>query len=94
MSENTPLSKSVQIVNVLGMHARAAAALVRTTARFQSQITVARDGQVVNAKSILGLMTLAAARGTFVTVRCEGADAADALAAVEACISGRFGEHE
>lgn len=92
MSEK--LNKTVQIVNVLGMHARAAAALVRTTARFTSHITVARDEQAVNAKSILGLMTLAAARGTFVTITCEGPDAAEALAAVEACIGGRFGEHE
>lgn len=88
------LSKSVQIVNVLGMHARAAATLVRTTARFQSNIIVARDDQAVNAKSILGLMTLAASRGTFLTVTCEGPDAAEALAAVEGCITSRFGENE
>lgn len=88
------VSDTLQIVNVLGMHARAAATLVRVTAPFKANITVARDDHAVNAKSILGLMTLAAARGTFVTVTCDGADAAEALEAVRACIAARFGEAE
>ncbi|MCA9527698.1 MAG: HPr family phosphocarrier protein [Myxococcales bacterium] len=83
-----------QIVNLLGLHARAAATLVRVTSRYKAGITLTKDGQSVNGKSILGIMTLAAARGSFVTVVCEGEDAREALDAIEACIASRFGEGE
>lgn len=81
-----------EIVNELGLHARAAATLVRLTSRFNSQVAVSKDGQTVNGKSILGMMTLAAARGSSVVVRCEGPDAAAALEAIGALIADRFGE--
>jgi phosphocarrier protein len=80
------------IVNTLGLHARAAATLVRVTSMFQSEIFIGRDGQLVNAKSILGLMTLAAAKGTSVTVTCEGPDQDAALEAVGDIIRNKFNE--
>lgn len=81
------------IVNTLGLHARAAATLVRVTSQFQAEIQIGRDeGQAVNAKSILGLMTLAAAKGTTVTVTCDGPDQQAAMDAVEEIIAAKFNE--
>ena len=80
------------IVNKLGLHARAAAKLVQAANRFKSEIALEKDGQTVNGKSIMGVLMLAAAQGTEVTVRCEGADAAEALAAIAALIEDGFGE--
>ncbi len=82
----------VEIVNRLGLHARAAAKLVHLANRFQSDIRVARDGEQVDAKSILGILLLAAAQGTRITLRCEGADEAEALEAITALIAARFDE--
>jgi phosphocarrier protein HPr len=82
------------IVNRLGMHARAAAAFVKLAARFQATVELEKDGERVNGKSIMGLMMLAAARGSTVTLICEGSDAEQACAALEGLIRDRFGESE
>ncbi len=85
-------SKEFTISNALGLHARAAATLVKVTSRFKCEIEISRQTFTVNGKSILGLMTLAAARGSVVRVICKGDDAEEALAAIGVCIDGRFGE--
>lgn len=86
------LSASVAIANKLGLHARAAAKLVEAAARFQSVIQIHKDGETVDARSILGLMMLNARVGSGIEVTAEGADAAEALAAVLALIQAKFGE--
>ena len=82
----------VQIVNRLGLHARAAAKLVHLAGRYKSQITLDRDGERVDAKSILGILLLAAAQGTRIQIVCEGTDEAQALIAVRELFATRFGE--
>ena len=77
-----------------GLHARAAAKLVNCATGFASVIEVERRGQRVNCKSIMGIMMLAASRGTWITVDASGEDEADALAAIAALVSDRFGEAE
>ena len=84
--------RTFTIVNKLGLHARAAARLVQTANRFQSDITIARDGQSANAKSIMGVLMLAASKGSDVTVRTQGPDGAEALAALGELIETGFGE--
>jgi phosphocarrier protein len=86
--------QQVEITNRLGLHARAAAKLVHTANAFQSQIFVGTGEEEVNAKSILGLLTLAATKGTPLTVRAEGDDEEAAVRAVVALFEGRFGEGE
>jgi phosphocarrier protein HPr len=80
------------IVNTLGLHARAAAQLVQTANRYRSEIHVEKDGMSVNGKSIMGVLTLAAAKGSQVTVACEGEDAEAAMAALAKLIENGFGE--
>lgn len=80
------------IRNRLGLHARAAAQLVQTASRFVANITVSKDGQVVDGKSILGILMLAAAQGSIIEVKAEGPDAAEALAAIEDLIAHGFDE--
>jgi phosphocarrier protein HPr len=82
----------VEIQNRNGLHARPAAELVKTAARFQSSVTILRDDVEVNGKSIMGVMMLAAECGAELTIRAEGADADAALDAIEALINGKFGE--
>jgi phosphocarrier protein len=84
--------REVEIVNRLGLHARAAAKLVHTAGGFQSRVTVVRDGEEVDAKSILGILLLAAGQGSLITIRCEGPDEEDALRAVTTLIADRFDE--
>jgi phosphocarrier protein len=86
--------QQVEITNRLGLHARAAAKLVHTANAFQSQVFVGTGEEEVNAKSILGLLTLAATKGTPLTVRAEGDDEEAAVRAVVALFEGRFGEGE
>lgn len=86
------VEKDLKIVNRLGLHARAAAKLVHTAGRFSSEITVYRDDDEADAKSILGLLQLGAAQGTEIRVRCEGGDEKEALSSVIDLIDGRFGE--
>lgn len=88
------VSKDFTIINKLGLHARASATLVKVASKFTAEVTITKDGHAVNGKSILGMMTLAAAKGSRVTVRCDGADQDDALNAIGACINDRFGESE
>ncbi len=86
--------KTLEIVNKLGLHARASAKLTQTAGKFASSVFIARNGRRVNAKSIMGVMMLAAGKGSSIEVETEGADEAEALAAIEALIVDKFGEGE
>ena len=86
------VTRSLEIKNRLGLHARAAAQLVQVASKFESEITVTKDDQVVNGKSIIGLMMLAAAQGTQIEVMAEGPDAEAALAAIEGLVDDKFNE--
>ena len=81
-----------EIVNQLGLHARAAAKLVHTAGGFRSRITLVKDGEEVDAKSILGILLLAAGQGSTLTIRCQGPDEQEALGAVSTLIANRFDE--
>lgn len=87
-------SRSVAIVNQLGMHARAAAKFVHLASRFASRIRVARDDREMDGKSIMGILLLAAARGSTITISADGADERDAVESLAALVSGGFGEDE
>jgi phosphocarrier protein HPr len=87
-------SQSAAIVNKLGLHARAAAKLTHVAGGFQCEIWLSRSGRRVNAKSIMGVMMLAAGQGSEVLIEAEGSDADAALAALGALIADRFGEGE
>ena len=82
----------LEVKNRLGLHARAAALVVQTMTKFAAEITITREDQSVNGKSILGLMMLAAAPGTLLEVVAEGSDADAALAALAAVFEARFHE--
>lgn len=82
------------IINKLGLHARAAAKFVNMASQFESDIQVTRNGRSVNGKSIMGLMMLAAAKGTEISVSADGADAKQAIQGIEALINDFFGEGE
>jgi phosphocarrier protein len=82
----------LDIVNAKGLHARASAKFVETVERFQSDVRVSRDGLVVGGTSIMGLLMLAAGKGSQITVEVEGPDETEAAAAVATLVSGRFGE--
>lgn len=86
------IERELEIVNRLGLHARAAAKLVQTTSGFKSRVTLIREGEEIDGKSILGILLLAAAQGSLLTVRTEGADEAEALDAIAELIANRFGE--
>ena len=87
-------SKSVEIVNKLGLHARAAAKLTQIAAGFQSEIWLSRSGRRVNAKSIMGVMMLAAGLGSQVTIETTGEREHEAMDALLALIADKFGEGE
>jgi phosphocarrier protein HPr len=82
------------IVNKLGLHARAAAKLTHLAGGYQCEIWISRSGRRVNAKSIMGVMMLAAGQGTSVKLEAEGADAEQAIAALTQLIADKFGEGE
>jgi phosphocarrier protein HPr len=86
------IERMAEIVNRLGLHARAAAKLVHTAGAFESRVTLAKDGEEVDAKSILGILLMAAAQGSQVVVRAEGADEQAAMDAVLKLIADRFDE--
>jgi phosphocarrier protein len=88
------LKQEIEIINKLGLHARASAKLTQTAGQFQSAVFVAKAGKRVNAKSIMGVMMLAAGKGSRLEIEAEGADEADAMAAVIALINNKFGEGE
>jgi phosphocarrier protein HPr len=92
MSTRESAEGTFEIVNELGLHARAAAKLVRLAEGFTSTIEVAKEGQRADAKSIMGLLLLCGIRGSKLTVRASGADAAEAIQAIGELIGGRFGE--
>lgn len=86
------VEREVEIVNRLGLHARAAAKLVHTASAFEAKVTLVKDGEEVDAKSILGLLLLAASQGTWIRIRVEGQDEQSALVAVTELIADRFQE--
>jgi phosphocarrier protein HPr len=86
------VSRTVTITNALGMHARAAARFVHAAARYESQVRVARDERVMDGKSIMGILLLAAARGTQLTISADGRDEAEALETLCALVTSGLGE--
>jgi phosphocarrier protein len=88
------LQREVEIINKLGLHARASAKLTQTAGRFQANVWVSRNGRRVNAKSIMGVMMLAAAMGSRITVETDGPDEDTAMDAVTGLIAARFEESE
>ena len=92
MSE--PVTRTLTIVNVKGLHARASAKLVELVEDFDAEAVVSKDGMDVTGDSIMGLLMLAAARGTTIDVTTSGADAEGLADAIEALVADRFGEDE
>ena len=88
------LTRETEIINKLGLHARASAKFVKLAATFDAEVKVSKDGQCVDARSIMGLMMLAAGIGSFIEVRTSGAEAGTVLEALAALINDRFGEGE
>ena len=88
------ISKEFRISNKLGLHARPSAQLTQVAGKFASEVYIAKNGRRVNAKSIMGVMMLAAGPGSTVTVDAEGPDEEQAVEAIGALIVARFGEHE
>jgi phosphocarrier protein HPr len=84
--------REVRIINKLGIHARPAAEIVKTAGKFKSSVTIIRDDLEVNAKSIMGVMMLAAEFGAKIVIRAVGDDAEQALDALQAVIDNKFGE--
>jgi phosphocarrier protein len=87
-------SQSIEIINKLGLHARAAAKLTHIASGYQCEIWLSRSGRRVNAKSIMGVMMLAAGQGTAVLIEAKGDDADAAVAAIMQLIADKFGEGE
>ena len=85
-------SRTVTVVNQLGMHARAAARFVHVAARFRAHIRVAREAREIDGKSIMGILLLAAARGSAITISAEGSDEGDAVEALSTLVQSGFGE--
>jgi phosphocarrier protein HPr len=85
---------TLEIVNKLGLHARAAVLLVQASARFDAQVTVSKDGQAVDGRSIMGVMMLAAEQGSRIDVETSGPDARAALDAIATLVANRFNEAE
>ena len=84
--------REIPIVNRLGLHARPAAMFVRIASKFRCEVWVAKEGEEVNGKSIMGLMMLAAGQGSKLQIRCEGPDADQAISEIEELIKSRFNE--
>jgi phosphocarrier protein HPr len=86
------LQREVEILNKLGLHARASAKLTQLAARYQSEVQMSRNGRKVNAKSIMGVMMLAAGKGSRVVIETDGPDEGDAMEAIVSLIGDCFGE--
>jgi phosphocarrier protein len=86
--------QDIEVTNKLGLHARASAKLTQLASKFKSEVHLMRNGRRVNAKSIMGVMMLAAAKGTTVTLETAGPDEGEALAAISALFADKFGEGE
>lgn len=90
--ERIMITKQITVLNKLGIHARPAAKFVREAARFEADVTVERDGEAVDGKSIMCLMMLAVGCGSTITVTTDGPDEAEAMEALEALVDSKFGE--
>lgn len=88
------MKQDILIINKLGLHARASTKLTQTASQFKSDIWIERNGRRVNAKSIMGVMMLAASKGSTVTLESTGADESEAMDALLALINNSFGEPE
>lgn len=88
------ISKNIEIINKLGMHARAAAKFVKIASGFSSHVDVEKNDQRINGKSIMGVMMLAAGKGSFITIHIDGDDSDDCLSALVNLINNRFDEDE
>jgi phosphocarrier protein len=88
------LQREVEIVNKLGLHARASARLTQVAGAFAADVWLSRNGRRVNAKSIMGVMMLAAAKGSTIVIETDGSDETQAMEALEQLIADRFGEPE
>ena len=86
--------RKIEIKNKLGLHARAAALLVQTANRFSAQVTLSKDGQTADGRSIMGVLTLAATQGSKIQVEAVGDDAEQAVKAIERLVDKRFNENE
>jgi phosphocarrier protein len=86
------VTRELRIENVRGLHARASAKFVQTAVPFKAEISVTKDGVTVSARSIMGLLTLAAAQGTTILIDAEGPDALEAVEALTKLVAGKFGE--
>src|SRR6202048_3427118 len=91
-SPSQKIEKDVPVINRLGLHARPAAMFVRIASRYRAEVWVSKEGEEVNGKSIMGLMMLAAGKGSTLHLRCEGPDADKALGELEELINSRFNE--
>lgn len=87
-------TQDIQIINRLGLHARAATKLVQTASQFTADVHIVKDGQRVSGKSILGVMMLAAAKGSQITIEADGEDQDQAISALLTLVNERFGEDE
>jgi len=88
------IDREIEIINKLGLHARAAAKLVHLAARFSSDVRLLKGGEEVDAKSILGVLLLAAGKGSQITIRASGDDESEAIEALEGLIQAKFDEVE
>ena len=88
------MKQDIEIINKLGLHARASSKLTQTASQFQSEIWIERNGRKVNAKSIMGVMMLAAGMGSVISLEANGTDEVEALTALQALINDYFGEGE
>ncbi len=87
-------NREIEIINKLGLHARASAVLTKLASRFQCEVWLTRNNRRINAKSIMGVMTLAASKGTTIEIEAHGTDEDEAMSALVALIEDRFGEDE
>ena len=92
MADDNSCSATLEILNRKGLHARAAAAFVKTVEQFDAEVTVERIGQTVSGTSIMGLMMLAAAKGTTIDVKTSGNQAKEVLQAISELVNNKFGE--
>jgi phosphocarrier protein HPr len=90
----TVSNRTVEIINKRGLHARASAKFVKMAATFEAEVRVSKDGQTVDARSIMGLMMLAAAPGSHIDIEAEGPQAEEAIDALTALVAARFDEDE
>ena len=88
------IKQEIEIINKLGLHARASSKLTQTASPFNCEIWIEKSGRRVNAKSIMGVMMLAAAKGSVVTLEADGKDESEAIAALQTLINDYFGEGE